>query len=195
MGSRQAELTIVVAGSFSEENLPYVQRAIGYAALAGIEVSAPLFGTVQNPGEAFAILDTDEPDVSPRDLELAFMGKIALADTLLVVNDNPTRRGRIGLSAAAEIAWATICGVPFAATNQEGSDDNLYFSGEVEPDERAALGRLEHMPYDISQPGLAVWKQRKAVSKPMPVDHPDYPILLGLRNRLLESLPAETKLV
>ena len=172
---------VVVAGSFSQENMPYVHEAIGAAILAGATVIAPEPAEISNPGQSFAILSTDDPNLSPRQLEMAFMDKIAHADLLLVTNHNPRRIGRVGLSAAAEMAWAAICGTEITTTEAMYGDasvnDSLYFSNDVTPEEAAALYRA-NMRQDMG---------------PLPDTDPDYAILLHLRDRLLNSLAATTE--
>ena len=170
-------LEVVVAGSFSVENMPYIREAIGEVAFAGAQVIAPASTKTTNPDAPFIILETDDPALSPRELETIFMDKIATAGLLLIVNHNPRRLGRVGLSAAAEMACAAICGVPFTTTNAvhngESLSSSLYFSNDVTTDESGVLYRISEQYGPVA---------------PMSPDEPDYIVLANLRDRLLMSL-------
>ena len=195
MNALTQEVTVIVAGSFGQENLPFIQQEVADAEQWGIRVVAPRFNTVRNPGDSFVVLDTDAADASPRQLEQSYMDKIAGADALVVVNHR--RVGRVGMSAAAEMAHAALTGVPLVTTHStritERDYPDTYFSDEVTPAEQDALYRVGSMVVNLAwpAPNLGYWLKLKERTSPMPTDHPDYAILLGLRDRLLASLPAE----
>ena len=175
------ETGVVVAGSFSSENLPYVRETTKAVTLAGARVIAPVFESVNDPNAAFVVFDTDDKEASPRQLERAFMGKITIAGLLLVVSHNPRRSGRIGLSAAAEMAWAAINGIPFTTTeamrHAEPMENSMYFSNDISEEEAGALYRKA--------------ARSELGPSPLPPADPDYDTLLNLCNRLLDSLPDE----
>ncbi len=168
---------VVVAGSFKRENLPYLRATISRLVLDGARVVAPASVETDNPDRPFVLLATDDPGSSARQLETAFMDAITEADLLVVVNHNPRQLGRIGLSAACEMAWARICGVPFQTTAETifniSRADSMFFADEVTPEEAEALHEAS----------------RHNITAPLPQGDANYNILLNMRNRLIDSLP------
>ncbi len=173
------EDSVVVAGSYNRANLPYIRDAIGEVVMSGARLLAPVFSTVTDIDAPFIVFDTDNPQASPRALETAFMDTITRAGLLLIVNHNPQASGRVGLSAAAEMAWAAINGTPYTTTeamrHNEPMSNSLYFSNDITENEAGALYRKA--------------ARNESDPSPLPPVDPDYSTLLRLHERLLSSLP------
>lgn len=96
--------TVVISGSFRKHYQGIVDRIAAFAD-AGVTVLSPRASRIVNPGEAFAILETDGAE-SPEALERHHLDAITAADALYVYNPD----GYVGLSAALEVGWALSLG-------------------------------------------------------------------------------------
>ncbi len=184
-------LGIVVAGSFNSENLPFISNEAGQFALQGVRIDAPRpFRQATNPDGSFILLDTDEPGISPRDLELGYLKAIANTNALIVANSRFC--GKVGLSTAAEMAWARICGVSVAITHvpRIWNYPDISFAGSYTTAERAALERLPYFQLPAASFRYTAAELQNMVHRhePLPEDHPDYPTLTDICRQLLESL-------
>lgn len=185
------EGSVVVAGSFAY--FGELNRHAGELAEGGFTVLAPEPANLVNPGGSFAYLDTDNPRLSPFELELGYMQRIIRADLLVVANPPA---GRIGLSAAAEMACAAIHGVPVVTTCTPPLWDypDFWFSDEVRPEEQLALDKVPRGIRFNTYASPLILRNYEHV-RPVPSHtedgqvNPDYTVLKGLYHRLLASLP------
>ena len=189
----------MLSGSFGR-NLELVQWAGRQLAGQGVEVLAPVFDHAIDPEAAFIRLDTDDADKSPYQLQLDYYRTIRRADMHVVVNPG----GRVGLSAAAEMAFAAICGTARVAldepvqSRQLDRDYNrhhpeIWFTDDLSAAEQSALTRLPWRGGLWQQLGwagldLQECKRHSCMSTPMAQDHPDRPILSGVYKRVLRDL-------
>jgi NTP pyrophosphatase (non-canonical NTP hydrolase) len=96
--------TLVISGSFRKHYRGIVECIAAFEE-AGATVLSPRASRIMNPGEAFAILETDGAE-SPEALERRHLDAITAADALYVYNPE----GYVGLSAALEVGWALALG-------------------------------------------------------------------------------------
>jgi hypothetical protein len=98
---------VVVSGSF-RKYWKYITGVVNDFSASGLKVLAPKIDGVSGRKETFVILSSDDPTKSPEKLELDFMSEISKADFLYVVDI----KGYIGISVAAEIAYARLHNIP-----------------------------------------------------------------------------------
>lgn len=185
------ELSCVVSGSFRRD-LGGVRQTAELLEGAGIEVLAPRFTEARNPSDEFVFLDTDDPNMSPLELEQDYLRKISTADFHVTVNNNPA--SRLGLSAAAEFAHAALNGTVRYTTHNPKIHDYplLVFSDEVYPKEQSALDRLSLNVINLMyiKDGVVFEMLRREVKRGDLNFHleQDRPVLQGVVERLLEGL-------
>jgi NTP pyrophosphatase (non-canonical NTP hydrolase) len=95
---------VVISGSFRKHYQGILDRIAAFED-AGVTVLSPRASRIVNPGEAFAILETDGAE-TPEALERSHLDAISAADALYVHNPE----GYVGLSAALEVGWALSLG-------------------------------------------------------------------------------------
>lgn len=116
---------VVISGSF-RKHFSGIQEKIGEFEAAGIDVLSPKKAGVKNPGEEFAILETDDTN-DPKTFETRHLDAIEAADALYLYNPD----GYIGASAALELGYALALGKPIFS-KEPGEDFTLkLFSGIV----------------------------------------------------------------
>lgn len=93
----------VISGSFRKYYKDICEAIIGFEK-AGVEVLSPKKSKITNPGEEFAILESDTSK-DMKTLEINHMEAIRKADFLYVCNP----AGYIGASALLEIGFALAC--------------------------------------------------------------------------------------
>lgn len=190
----------VVSGSFRRD-LGLIRWVTDRLERAGAEVIAPVFDFAVNPSEDFVRLNTDNPDKTPYALQLDYFRAIRSADVHVVANP----RGKVGLSAAAEMACAAMSSTVrlalddgWRAMNQLDREHtrqypHIWFANEVTHDEQAVLSRLPWrggLWLEFINGGIDVsyYHTLVAETRPMTSDHPDRPILLALCRRVLGGL-------
>jgi NTP pyrophosphatase (non-canonical NTP hydrolase) len=98
--------TIVISGSFSR-HYDEIKKLIAEFEAIGIEVLSPKASKIINPGEKFAILETDDTD-DFRVLEQRHLDAISKADAFYLCNPD----GYLGDSVKLELGWALASGKP-----------------------------------------------------------------------------------
>lgn len=97
----------VISGSF-RKHIEHIGTAMKNFEHAGVKIIAPNSAEAVDSSQEFIILSGDDPSTPPHKLEISFMRKIAGASFLYVADID----GYIGKSAASEIAYARLKGVP-----------------------------------------------------------------------------------
>ena len=112
----------VVSGSF-RKYYAQIASAVRVFRKHGIDVLSPQVSRIVNPGEEFAILESDLHDLKApviRHIEGKVLERIRLCDFLYVCNP----KGYIGLSTVMEIGYALACGKHIVVL-EEPSDGTL----------------------------------------------------------------------
>jgi len=160
------KLDTVISGSF-RKHMEFIKHVINSFKEAGVNVLTPTTTEVVDPSEDFVILSTDDPDLAPRKLESNFMREIAKAKFLYVANAG----GYVGQSAATEMAYAALKGVPIVISEviKEISKDippenHGLFSGiasEVLPANEISKDSIEELNKKINEVKLGLSESQK----------------------------------
>src|SRR3989344_5711175 len=100
------KLSVVISGSF-RRYFDGISETVGTFESLGIDILSPKASKVINPGEEFAVLETDDTS-DPRTLEQRHLDAITAADALYLYNPE----GYIGDSSKMELGWAIALGNP-----------------------------------------------------------------------------------
>ena len=129
--------TAVVSGSFRRFFSKVKATILAFESF-GVEVLSPKASTVINPGNEFAILESDETQ-DPETLERNHLEAIRKADALYLCNPG----GYLGNSSVLELGWAMALGkrifceeIPMDATLK-------FCAGQVATPEQVAKKLLE----------------------------------------------------
>lgn len=102
----QTNLSVVISGSF-RKYYEGISRTVQEFESLGIRVLSPRASKIINPGEEFAILESDDTS-DPQALEQRHLDAIIAADALYLYDPE----GYLGDSAKMELGWAIALGKP-----------------------------------------------------------------------------------
>lgn len=136
------KLSVVVSGSFRRSYAGISETVRTFESL-GIDVLSPRASRVVNPGEEFAVLETDDTD-DPKTLEQRHLDAITAADALYLYDPE----GYIGDSSKMELGWAIALGKPVFCKELVDDSTLKLFCGTVATPEQVktqleALNPLE----------------------------------------------------
>ena len=119
------KLGVVISGSF-RRYFDGISETVGTFESLGIDVLSPKASRVINPGEEFAVLETDDTS-DPRTLEQRHLDAITAADALYLYNPE----GYIGDSSKMELGWAIALGKPVFCKELVADSTLKFFCGTV----------------------------------------------------------------
>jgi len=119
------KLSVVISGSF-RRYFDGISETVGTFESLGIDVLSPKASKVINPGEEFAVLETDDTS-DPRTLEQRHLDAITAADALYLYNPE----GYIGDSSKMELGWAIALGKPVFCKELVADSTLKFFCGTV----------------------------------------------------------------
>jgi len=152
--------SVVISGSF-RRSFDGISKTVKMFEDMGIDVLSPKASKVTNPGEEFAILETDDTN-DPKTLEQRHLDAITASDALYLYNPD----GYIGDSSKMELGWAIALGKPIFCKEPVEDSTLRLFSGTVAtPEEvktklentsplealndRSSVGVLQHYIHDM----------------------------------------------
>jgi len=144
------KLNIVISGSFRRYFDGIGETVKAFEAL-GIEVLSPKASKVINPGEEFAVLETDDTS-DPRTLEQRHLDAITAADALYLYNPD----GYIGDSSKMELGWAIALGKPVFCKELVADSTLKFFCGTVATPEEVKIALESRSPLDVINPSSSV---------------------------------------
>ncbi len=109
----------------------------------GVDVLSPKISTIINPGEEFAILETDDTD-DPKVLEQRHLDAIAAADALYLYDPD----GYVGASSAMELGWAMALGKPVFCKEPVADGTLAFFCGTVATPEQVKAMLIARSPLE-----------------------------------------------
>lgn len=119
------KLSIVVSGSF-RRSFDGISETVRVFESLGVEVLSPKASKVINPGEEFAVLETDDTN-DPQTLEQRHLDAITAADALYLYDPE----GYIGDSSKMELGWAVALGKPVFCKELVADSTLKFFCGSV----------------------------------------------------------------
>lgn len=119
------KLSIVVSGSF-RRSFEGISETVRTFESLGVEVLSPKASKVINPGEEFAVLETDDTS-DPQTLEQRHLDAITAADALYLYDPE----GYIGDSLKMELGWAVALGKPVFCKELVADSTLKFFCGSV----------------------------------------------------------------
>lgn len=135
-------LSIVISGSFRRYFDGISETGRAFEAL-GIDVLSPKASKVINPGEEFAVLETDDTD-DPKTLEQRHLDAIAVADALYLYDPD----GYIGDSSKMELGWAIALGKPVFCKELVADSTLKFFCGTVATPEEVKTALVSRSPLE-----------------------------------------------
>lgn len=133
-------LSIVISGSFRRYFDGISETVKAFEAL-GIGVPSPKASKVINPGEEFAVLETDDTN-DPKTLEQRHLDAITAADALYLYNPD----GYIGDSSKMELGWAIALGKPVFCKELVADSTLKFFCGTVATPEEVKVMLTSRLP-------------------------------------------------
>ncbi len=140
------ELSIVISGSFRRYFDGISETVKAFEAL-GIGVLSPKASKVINPGEEFAVLETDDTD-DPKTLEQRHLDAITAADALYLYDPD----GYIGDSSKMELGWAIALGKPVFCKELVADSTLKFFCGRAATPEEVKQSLESRAPLEIINP-------------------------------------------
>lgn len=154
------KLSVVISGSF-HRSFEGISEMVKTFESLGIDVLSPKASKVVNPGEEFAVLETDDTD-DPQTLEQRHLDAITAADALYLYDPE----GYIGDSSKLELGWAVALGKPVFCKELVADSTLKFFCGTVATpeqvkvalesysflesiNERSSVATLQHYIHDI----------------------------------------------
>lgn len=119
------KLSVVISGSFRRYFDGIRETVKAFEAL-NIDVLSPKASKVINPGEAFAVLETDDTS-DPQTLEQRHLDAITAADALYLYDPD----GYISDSSKMELGWAVALGKPVFCKELVADSTLKFFCGSV----------------------------------------------------------------
>ena len=144
------KLNIVISGSFRRYFDGISETVKAFEAL-GIEVLSPKASKVINPGEEFAVLETDDTS-DPKTLEQRHLDAITAADALYIYNPD----GYIGDSSKMELGWAIALGKPVFCKELVADSTLKFFCGTVAVPEEVKTALESRSPLEVINPSSSV---------------------------------------
>ena len=136
------KLSVVISGSF-RRHFDGISEAVRTFESLGIDVLSPKASKVVNPGDEFAILETDDTS-DPRTLEQRHLDAITNADVLYLYDPD----GYIGDSSKMELGWAIALGKPVFCKKLVEDSTLKLFCGKVATPEQVNGELLNRAPID-----------------------------------------------
>jgi NTP pyrophosphatase (non-canonical NTP hydrolase) len=136
------KLSIVISGSFRCYFDGISETVKAFEAL-GVDVLSPKASKVINPGEEFAVLETDDTS-DPQTLEQRHLDAITAADALYLYDPD----GYIGDSSKMELGWAIALGKPVFCKELVADSTLKFFCGTVATLEQVKTTLASHSPLE-----------------------------------------------
>jgi len=125
------KLSVVVSGSF-RRFFEGISETVKTFESLGMDVLSPKASRIINPGEEFAVLETDDTS-DPQTLEQRHLDAITVADALYLYDP----KGYIGDSSKLELGWALALGKPIFCKELVADSTLKFFCGNVATPEQA----------------------------------------------------------
>jgi len=136
------KLSVVISGSF-RRYFDGISETVKTFESLGINVLSPKASKVVNPGEEFAVLETDDTS-DPQTLEQRHLDAIIAADALYLHDPE----GYIGDSSKMELGWAIALGKPIFCKELVADSTLKFFCGKVATPEQTREELLGRAPID-----------------------------------------------
>ena len=136
------KLNVVISGSFRRYFDGISETVKAFEAL-GIDVLSPKASKVINPGEEFAVLETDDTS-DPQTLEQRHLDAITTADALYLYDPD----GYIGDSSKMELGWAIALGKPVFCKELVADSTLNFFCGTVATPEQVKTALASRSPLE-----------------------------------------------
>ena len=144
------KLSVVISGSFRRYFDGISETVKAFEAL-GIDVLSPKASKVINPGEKFAVLETDDTS-DPRTLEQRHLDAITAADALYLYDPD----GYIGDSSKMELCWANALGKPVFCKELVADSTLKFFCGAAATPEEVRQSLVNRSPLEVINPRSSV---------------------------------------
>lgn len=144
------KLSVVISGSFRRYFDGISETVKAFEAL-DIDVLSPKASKVINPGEEFAVLETDDTR-DPQTLEQRHLDAITAADALYLYDPD----GYIGDSSKMELGWAIALGKPVFCKNLVADSTLKFFCGTVATPEQVKEVLATRSPHETINPRSSV---------------------------------------
>ena len=136
------KLSVVISGSFRRYFDGISETVKAFEALS-IDVFSPKASKVINPGDEFAVLETDDTS-DPRTLEQRHLDAITTADALYLYDPD----GYIGDSSKMELGWAIALGKPVFCKELVADSTLNFFCGTVATPEQVKTALASRSPLE-----------------------------------------------
>lgn len=144
------KLSVVISGSFRRYFDGISETVKAFEAL-DIDVLSPKASKVINPGEEFAVLETDDTS-DPQTLEQRHLDAITAADALYLYDPD----GYIGDSSKMELGWAIALGKPVFCKELVADSTLKFFCGTVATPEQVKTVLTNRSPLETINPRSSV---------------------------------------
>lgn len=134
------KLSVVISGSF-RRHFDGISEAVRTFESLGVDVLSPKASKVINPGEEFAVLETDDTR-DPQPLEQRHLDAIAAADALYLYDPD----GYIGDSSKMELGWAIALGKSVFCKELVADSTLKFFCGIVATPEQVKAALMSRSP-------------------------------------------------
>lgn len=136
------KMSIVISGSF-RRHFGGISEAVRVFESLEMDVLSPKASKVINPGEEFAILETDDTS-DPQTLEQRHLDAITKADALYLYDPD----GYIGDSSKMEIGWANALGKPIFCKKLVDDSTLKFYCGKIATPKQVKQILLKRSPLD-----------------------------------------------
>ncbi len=136
------KLSVVISGSF-RRHFDGISETVKTFDSLGVDIFSPKASKVVNPGDEFAILETDDTG-DPQTLEQRHLDAITNADALYLYDPD----GYIGDSSKMELGWAIALGKPVFCKKLVDDSTLKLFCGKVATPEQVKEELLNRAPID-----------------------------------------------
>lgn len=136
------KISIVISGLFRRYFDGISETVKAFESL-GIDVLSPKASKVVNPGEEFAVLETDDTN-DPKTLEQRHLDAITAADALYLYDLD----GHIGDSSKMELGWAIALGKPVFCKELVADSTFKFFCGTVATPEEVKTALANRSPLE-----------------------------------------------
>ncbi len=137
------KLSIVISGSF-RRYFDGISETVKAFETMGVDVLLPKASKVINPGDEFAVLETDDTD-DPKTLEQRHLDAITAADALYLYDPD----GYIGDSSKMELGWAVALGKPVFCKELVADSTLKFFCGTVATPEEVKTALVNRAPLEV----------------------------------------------
>lgn len=144
------KLSVVISGSF-RRFFEGISETVRVFESLDVEVLSPKASKVINPGEEFAVLETDDTS-DPQTLEQRHLDAITAADALYLYDPD----GYIGDSSKMELGWAIALGRPVFCKELVADSTLKFFCGTVATPEQVKTVLTNRSPLETINPRSSV---------------------------------------